>query len=219
MESGGKIGGEQLITLHVIGTGVGRTGTYSLKLAINQLGLGPCHHMEEVLHHMPVQVPLWTAALQGQADWRAIYNDYASAVDWPTAGFFRELHQAYPAAKFVLTHRSPENWADSFGGTIYKLLAGRDDAPPEMTEWLAMAAGVIAKTGFPDGLDRAALINAFLAHNAAVKATILARQLLVYEVKEGWGPLCKFLNVAVPAAEFPRTNDRAEFWDRVAGKI
>jgi hypothetical protein len=205
--------------MQVIGTGVGRTGTHSLKLALNQLGLGPCHHMEQVLHHMPVQVPLWAAALAGRADWRAIYNGYPSAVDWPTAGFFRELYRAYPAAKFVLTHRSAENWADSFGGTIYQLLAARDQAPPEKREWLAMAAGVIAKSGFPPGLDRAALIKAFVAHNEAVKATIPASQLLVYEVKEGWGPLCRFLGVPVPAEDFPRTNNRAEFWDRVAGKI
>jgi Sulfotransferase domain len=204
--------------MRVIGAGVGRTGTYSLKLAINQLGFGPCHHMEEVLHHMQLQVPLWTAAVQGRADWRAIYNGYASAVDWPTAGFFRELYQAYPSAKFVLTQRSQESWVDSFGGTIYQVLAGRDQAPPERKDWLAMAVGVIAKTGFPAGLDRAALIKAFVAHNDAVKATIPENQLLVYEVKEGWDPLCKFLGVPVPAAEFPRTNDRAEFWNRVAGR-
>jgi hypothetical protein len=207
------------MTMQVIGTGVGRTGTHSLKLALNRLGLGPCHHMEQVLHHMPVQVPLWLAALAGRADWRTIYNGYPSAVDWPTAGFFRELYQAYPNAKFVLTHRSPENWADSFGGTIYKLLASRDQAPPEKQEWLAMAVGVIAKSGFPPGLDRAAMIKSFVSHNDAVKATVPASQLLVYEVKEGWGPLCRFLDVPVPAEDFPRTNDRAEFWDRVAGKI
>jgi hypothetical protein len=207
------------MTIRVFGAGVGRTGTYSLKLAINQLKLGPCHHMEEVLHHMPVQVPLWSAALRGRADWQAIYSGYESAVDWPTAGFFPELVATYPSAKFVLTHRSPESWAESFGGTIYKLLAGRKEAPPEMAAWLEMASGVIARTGFPDGLDRDALIRAYIAHNDAVKKAIPADQLLVYEVKEGWGPLCKFLNAPVPAESFPRTNSRSEFWDRVSGKI
>ena len=118
--------------LNVIGAGVGRTGTYSFKLALNQLGLGPCHHMEEVLHQMPVQVPLWTAAVNRQPDWAAIYDGYKSAVDWPTAGFFRELSAAYPSARFVLTHRSPESWAQSFSETIYILLAGKADAPGEM---------------------------------------------------------------------------------------
>ncbi len=205
--------------MQLIGTGVGRTGTYSLKLAINQLGLGPCHHMEEVLHNMPLQVPLWSAALNGAADWQSIYDGYPSAVDWPTAGFFRELYEAYPSAKFVLTLRSPESWADSFGGTIYQLLAGRDEAPPEMRDWLEMSAGVIARTGFPDGLDRDGLIAAFVAHKDAVRATIPPGQLLEFEVKQGWGPLCEFLEVPVPDEPFPRSNHREEFWDRVNGKI
>ena len=207
------------MTLNVIGVGVGRTGTYSLKLALNHLGVGPCHHMEEVLHHMPVQVPLWTAAQRASADWKQIYSGYNSAVDWPTAGFFRELYKAYPSARFVLTHRSPGSWADSFGTTIYKLLAERGHAPPEMRDWLEMAAGVIVKSGFPEGLGREGLIKAFDAHNDAVRDTIPARQLLVYQVKEGWEPLCDFLGKPVPAEPFPRTNDRAEFWDRVTGKI
>lgn len=204
--------------MHVIGAGVGRTGTYSLKLAINQLGLGPCHHMEEVLHNQSVQVPLWAAAVNGHADWEAIYKGYESAVDWPTAGFFRELSAAYPSAKFVLTVRSPESWAESFSETIYKLLAGRDDAPEEMRAWLDMGVGVISKTGFPDGLDVAGMMKAFTAHNDAVKAAIPAHQLLVYQVKDGWDPLCAFLGVPVPDSPFPRTNDRSEFWDLVSGK-
>jgi hypothetical protein len=204
--------------MKVFGAGLGRTGTYSLKLAINQLGRGPCHHMEAVLLAMHVQVPLWSAALDGGPDWLAIYNGFESAVDWPTAAFFRELTKAYPTAKFVLTRRNSENWADSFGATIYKLIAGRDQGPPEMKAWLEMAERVINRTGFPPGLDRDGLIRAYEAHNEAVKATIPANQLLVYEVKDGWGPLCEFLNAPVPNEVFPRTNGRAEFWDRVTGK-
>ena len=205
--------------LKLIGAGVGRTGTYSLKLAINRLDLGPCHHMEEVLHHMPAQVPLWSAAAAGEPDWAQIYAGYESAVDWPTAGFFRELAAEFPSAKFVLTHRDPERWADSFAATIYQLLAGRDQAPQEMKAWLDMASNVIARTGFPPGLDRDQLIEAFMAHNDAVRKTIPADRLLVFEVKQGWEPLCNFLDVAVPAEEFPRTNHREEFWDRVNGNI
>jgi len=203
----------------VIGAGVGRTGTYSLKLAINQIGLGPCHHMEEVLHNMPAQVPLWSAAASGQGDWLRIYSGYKSAVDWPTACFFRDLATEFPEAKFVLTQRDPERWADSFGATIYKLLAGKDEAPEEMQAWLEMASEVIAKTGFPLGLDRDELVRAFKSHNEAVKETIPAGRLLVFEVKQGWGPLCEFLDVPVPDVDFPRTNHREEFWDRVDGKI
>jgi NADH:ubiquinone oxidoreductase subunit len=206
------------MALKVIGAGVGRTGTYSLKLALNQLGLGPCHHMEEVLHNQPVHVPLWAAAVNGQPDWEAIYKGYESAVDWPTAGFFRELSAAYPSARFVLTHRSPESWARSFSETIYKLMAEKDHVPPEMHAWLELGTGVIAKTGFPRGLDMSSLMQAFTDHNDAVKAAIPADQLLVYQVKEGRGPLCAFLGVPAPADPFPRTNDRGEFWDRVSGK-
>jgi len=206
------------LPLKVIGAGVGRTGTYSLKLAINQLGLGPCHHMEEVLFNMPTQVPLWAAAVKGNADWEAIFKGYESAVDWPTAGFFRELHAAYPSAKFVLTIRSPESWVQSFSETIYKLISSTDQAPENMRDWLDMGIKVIAKTGFPLGLDVGELTKAFNAHNEAVRAVVPADRLLVYQVKEGWEPLCAFLRVAVPSEPFPRTNDRGEFWDRVSGK-
>ena len=204
--------------MHVIGAGVGRTGTYSLKLAINRLGLGPCHHMEAVIQNMPAQVPLWSAALEGRADWGAIYKGFDSAVDWPTAAFFRELAAANPTTKFILTHREPETWADSFGETIYKAMAMRHQAPPDRRAWLEMAYGVVARSGFPEGLDRDALIKGFVAHNDAVKATIPASRLLVYQVRDGWEPLCAFLDVPVPDEPFPRTNDRLEFWERVRGQ-
>lgn len=205
------------MTLTVIGAGVGRTGTYSLKAALEALDFGPCHHMEEVLQQMAVQTPLWTAANKGRPDWQAIYRGYRSAVDWPTATFYRELHAAYPDARFVLTVRSPESWAASFSETIYTLLARRADAPPEMRDWLRMAADVIELAGFPDGLSPAQLADRFVAHNDAVKAAIPADRLLVFEVKDGWGPLCDFLGVAAPGTPFPRTNDRKEFWELVNG--
>ena len=97
------------MAISVIGAGFGRTATMSLKLALEQLGFGPCHHMEEVLHNRPTQLPLWEAALRGDADWAAVYEGYPSAVDWPTAGFFRELSTAFPDAKFVLSTRTSES--------------------------------------------------------------------------------------------------------------
>jgi len=207
------------MSLNVIGAGVGRTGTHSLKLAINQLGLGPCHHMEEVLHNMPAQVPLWSAAASGQPDWSRIYSGYHSAVDWPTACYFRELAKEFPTARFVLTERDPEKWVASFNATIYRLIGSVDQVPHELQDWLRMAAEVIARTGFPLGLDRDELIQAVHSHNEAVKEAIPANRLLVFEVREGWQPLCDFLGVPVPTTEFPRTNHREEFWDRVNGRI
>jgi hypothetical protein len=203
--------------MHVIGLGVGRTGTYSLKLAINRLGFGPCHHMERVMQNLPTQVPLWTAALDGNADWPAIYAGCGSAVDWPTAGFFRELCAAYPDARFILTERSPQTWAASFSETIQKILADQAAAPPHLHAWLAMADRVITRTGFASDMDIAGLQRAFIAHNEAVKALIPPERLLVYEVRQGWEPLCVFLGVPVPDEAFPRTNNREEFWDLVRG--
>jgi len=207
------------MTLSVIGVGVGRTGTYSLKLALNQLGLGPCHHMEEVLYNLPTQVPLWSAALDGRPEWSVIYEGYRSAVDWPTACFYRELHAEFPEARFVLTHRGPEKWADSFGGTIYKLLSEQDNAPPEMRSWLEMASGVVGKTGFAPGLDYDGLLGAFRGHREAVRRTIPSNQMLEFDVKEGWEPLCEFLDMPIPDEPFPRSNHREEFWDRVNGEL
>jgi len=189
-----------------------------LKLALNRLGLGPCHHIEAVIQNMPAQVPLWQAALDGQADWPAIYAGFESAVDWPTAAFFRELAFAYPFAKFVLTYRDPEDWADSFSETIYKVMAMRGQAPPERKAWLDMACGVVERSGFPEGLSRDVLMENFIAHNRKVQATIPADRLLVFQVKEGWEPLCRFLDAPIPDEPFPRSNDRLEFWEKVKGK-
>jgi hypothetical protein len=206
------------MTLKLIGAGLGRTGTHALKTALNQIGFGPCHHMEEVVNDMDRQVPLWQAAVDGRPDWPEIYKGYVSAVDWPTATYFRELHQAYPNAKFILTVRSTQSWAESFSETIYMALAGRANAPAEKQAWLEMAMGVIAAAGIREGMELASLMAAFDAHVAAVKATIPPEQLLVFQVKDGWGPLCDFIGVQAPTTAFPRTNDRAEFWELIKGK-
>lgn len=204
------------MTLKVIGCGLGRTGTFSLKLALNQLGLGPCHHMEAVLQNKSAQVPLWSNALKGNPDWPKIYDGCESAVDWPTAGFYSELCAAYPSAKFVLTVRSPESWAASFSETIYQVISHREKAPDEMQEWMDMCIGVVEKSGIPLGLDKGSLEKAFVAHNDAVKAAIPADRLLTFQVKDGWGPLCEFLGVPAPSDPFPRSNNRTEFWDLVS---
>jgi len=210
--------GESAMTLDVIGLGVGRTGTYSLKLALQILGLGPCHHMDAVIADKPRHVPHWAAAVAGKPNWTATYAGFRSAVDWPTAGFTKELFTEYPRAYYVLTVRSPESWAESFSETIYKALEGRRNAPPEMQPWLEMVASVVAKTGFPPGLDIEGLKKAFNAHTDTVRDTIPADQLLIYQVKEGWEPLCEALGQKVPAEAFPRTNNREEFWERITGK-
>jgi len=201
--------------LKVIGFGLGRTGTYSLKTALEELQLGPCHHMERVAQNMPSQLPLWNEALNNPTNFEAVYEGMQSAVDWPTAAFYKELFKNYPNAKFILTHRSKESWAESFGSTIYKLLTDRENAPAPVQEWLNMVVKVIEKSGFSMGLDFDGLAERYEAHNKAVQDLIPPDQLLIYQVKEGWEPLCKFLNVKVPITEFPRTNNREEFWNLV----
>jgi Sulfotransferase domain len=205
------------MALSVIGAGVGRTGTYSLKLALEHLGLGPCHHMEEVIKNPPHHVPLWAAAAQGKPDFETAYAGYNSAVDWPTASFWRELAGLYPNAKFVLTLRSTESWVQSFSETIQKLIGGKDMAPPQMHPFIDMGLAVLGKAGFTAKQDQAALARAFDAHTAAVTSGLPKDRLLVYAVKEGWDPLCKFLGKPTPSDPFPRSNDRGEFWDRIKG--
>lgn len=201
-------------TLRIIGAGVGRTGTHSLKLALEHLGFGPCHHMEEVIKNPPVNVPIWAAAVEGKPDWETAYKGYNSAVDWPTAAFWRELAEAYPKAKIILTVRSAESWYNSFSQTIFALVGSRDKAPPPMQPLLDMAIGVINKTGFGGKSSQTDLMKAFDDHVSAVKAAIPPERLLVFEVKEGWDPLCKFLGLPVPSVAFPATNKKEEFWER-----
>ncbi|TMM54656.1 sulfotransferase family protein [Sulfitobacter sabulilitoris] len=203
------------MALKVIGAGLGRTGTYSLRIALNQLGFGPCFHMEDVARNLPVQLPLWQAALAGHADWDAIYDGFNSAVDWPTARFYRELNTAYPDAKFVLGDRDPVSWADSFGETIYKLISDRETAPEQFHAWLDMSAETIRQSGIPMGTDRDGLAAAFSAHVEKVQETIPQERLLLFRAKDGWAPLCAFLGVPVPDDPFPRTNNRSEFWDLI----
>lgn len=206
------------MALKVVGTGIGRTGTMSLKIALEQLGFGPCHHMVEILTNMPEQLPLWQAAVAGHPDWDSIFQGYNSAVDWPTARFYRELNAAYPDVKFVLGYRSPKSWAESFSHTIYLALSDISKAPEEQHDWLRMVTEVLKQNGIPPGLDVEGLEKAFSRHVEAVRAEIPSEQLLVFQAKDGWEPLCDFLEVPVPDGPYPKTNDRAEFWEHMKGK-
>ncbi len=201
--------------MKVIGAGVGRTGTYSLKLALEMLGFGPCHHMEEVIKNPPLHVPIWSAAVDGEHDWENAYRGYNSAVDWPTAAFWKELSEAYPDAKFVLTAREPERWYESFSQTIFRLLETRREAPAEMRPFLEMGHGVTSRCGISAGMQKDEIIDAYRDHCQAVKETIPPGRLLVFEVRQGWDPLCEFLGRPVPDEPFPKSNGREEFWERL----
>jgi len=200
------------MTLKVIGAGFGRTGTMSLKLALEQLGFGPCYHMSEVFKHQAWD--LWYEASKdpAHADWETIFQGYNATVDWPNATYWKELADAYPDAKIILTERDPDQWFDSTQATIFanNLLAGPDSGFPRMVRAVVGAL-------FDNQLDNRELCTrVFREHNARVRATIPPERLLVYEVAQGWQPLCKFLGVPVPAGPMVKTNTTEEFRARVA---
>jgi hypothetical protein len=205
------------MTLQIIGAGLGRTGTYSMKAALERLGFGPCYHMMEVVAAPSVHLPHWQAAFAGKPDWPSLFQGYRATVDWPAAACWRELSAAYPQAKVLLTTRSTESWVASFTETIYKLSNDRAHVPEHMWPFLDNSIVAISRSGMRLGLTPAELARAYEAHVAAVQATIPKERLLVYEVKQGWGPLCAFLDKPVPSEPFPVSNGRDEFWEHVRG--
>jgi len=194
------------MALKVIGAGLGRTGTLSLKLALEQLGFGPCYHMTEVLME-PSRGLSWVRAADGQADWDAIFAGYKSTVDYPGCSFWRELAQFYPSAKVLLSVRRPQDWFDSTQQTIFSDEHNKPFVRSALAEFFA-------KTVFKEHRDRIHdrdfMIAAFERHNAEVESVVPADRLLVYEVTQGWPSLCKFLGVPVPDSPFPRVNSREE---------
>ena len=199
------------MALKVIGSGLGRTGTYSTKLALQQLGLGPCHHMAEVFMH-PETIPLWVAAGEGRPDWEAIFDGYAAMVDHPGCQFWRELMDYYPDAKVLHTVRDPDKWFDSTQATIFS----PQNINRPMPEPMATFFGQLRAFYGGDMADRAFMTGFFRRHTEAVVAGVPKDRLLVFEVADGWEPLCAFLGVPVPDTPYPRENTREEFVARMA---
>lgn len=206
--------------LEVIGAGQGRTGTHSLKLALERLGVGPCHHMSELIQH-PEQVSGWEDVFEDRpVDWEEIFKGYRSAADAPTCFVYKELAERYPNAKLILTVRDPEAWWRSADATIMsgelRALQGATSHP--MARLGPLIARFRARRGlsFMREAGRDAAIAEFHRHNEEVQRVIPPERLLVYEVKQGWEPLCRFLGVDIPDTDFPHSNTTAEFRARVA---
>jgi Sulfotransferase domain len=192
--------------LKLIGAGLGRTGTLSLKLALEQLGFGPCYHMTEVLME-PSRGAGWVRAAEGHPDWNAIFTGFQSTVDYPGCAFWRDLAQFYPAAKVLLSVRSPQDWFDSTQQTIFSEEHNKPLVKSALSEFFAKTVF----NPFGDRIhDRDFMIAAFERHNAEVAKAVPKNRLLVYEVTMGWPPLCKFLGVPIPDSPFPRVNSREE---------
>jgi hypothetical protein len=215
--------------MKVIGVGVGRTGTLSLKAALERLGFGACFHGRHVLDH-PDRLPLWLAAAAGEpVDWAAVFAGYESSVDWPGAAFWRPLIDAYPDAKVVLTVRGEQGWYDSVHNTIYRMFGyGPEDT--RVAEARRVVPGLDVFTAFHrtmiwDGFfggrfaDRDHAIRAYRRHNAAVMSGVPPERLLVISPGAGWDPLCRFLDVPAPDEPYPHLNDPERFWARVEARV
>ncbi len=198
------------MTLKVIGAGFGRTGTHTLKIVLEQLGFGPCYHMVEVFKN-PNAVQWWIDAADGKPDWPKIFDGYNATVDWPNATYYAELAEFYPDAKVILTERDPEDWFRSTQATIFADMNRRGDNPFE--EMVRKTVGSLFDQRMH---DHDLCIEVFKRHNAEVRKRIPANRLLVYEVAQGWEPLCKFLGVPAPATPMPKTNTTEEFVARTA---
>lgn len=199
------------MALKIVGSGLGRSGTMSMKLALEQLDFGPCHHMIEVFQH-PETMPLWVEAAEGRPDWDLIFRDYVSMVDYPGCRFWRELADYYPEAKVLHTVRDPDQWFDSTQATIFAPGSFADNPPPHLEKFFRAISADFAGSIH----DRAVMTDYFRRHSAAVEATIPKDRLLVYQAGEGWDRLCPFLGVPVPETPFPHTNTSEEFRARVA---
>ncbi len=207
--------------LSVIGSGFGRTGTLSLKFALEQLGFGPCHHMTEVFPS-PAQVGFWCdIAARRPVDWDQMFAGFGATLDWPSCNYWRELAEAFPAAKVIHTTRPAEQWWGSFAKTIAESLTIRaPTSNPVQARMREMTSAIITEDVFggrPD--DKAVALAAFHAREAAVRAAIAPERLLVLEPGDGWEKLCRFLGVAVPATAYPRTNTTEDFRAKSKGKV
>ncbi len=195
------------MALRVIGAGYGRTGTASLKLALERLGFGPCHHMSEVLPS-PERVALWTRLGNGEGEanpalWDEAFSGYHATVDWPACTHWRALMTRYPDAKVILTRRDAGKWFTSANETILNPVANAKVAGSPMGPMLDANIWRL----FDGRLgDREHMIARFEQHSAEVIAGVPADRLLVFEARDGWGPLCAFLGVGVPDEPYPHVN-------------
>ena len=204
------------MALEIIGAGFGRTGTLSLKGALEQLGFVKCYHMAEVMQR-PEHDAIWVRATRGQSvDWDALFDGYRAAIDWPVCHFWRELSAQYPRAKIILTTRDAQAWFKSMAETILHVMQRPLPEDPAWREHRKMVIELVGETVFGGRLrDKDHIIGVFQRHNDEVRRSVPAGRLLEYDMKQGWGPLCAFLGVPVPATPFPKVNTTDEFRDKI----
>lgn len=195
------------MALKVIGAGLGRTGTMSLKFALEHIGFGPCYHMIEFRAQVPSSLEKWQSVLDGKPDWNAVFDGYTSSVDYPGCTYWREQLDHYPDAKVILSLRNPESWAQSVHETIFSPLMRKiTDGSPAREFFETTVYGAFGDR--IDDLDF--LAEYFQRWNEGVIAEVPKDRLLVFEARDGWEPLCDFLGVPVPQVPYPRVNSREE---------
>ncbi len=201
------------MSLEVIGAGFGRTGTLSLKQALERLGFDKCYHMMEVMEH-PDHVPLWAKAHRGEEiDWQYLFEGYFASVDWPSCNLWREQLKQYPNARVILSTRDPEGWYSSVMNTIYHSSTAAKDAEDENIARFGRWAFEIIWDGVFDGRmdDMDHCIRVLKEHENSVIKTVPEEQLLVFQAGDGWSPLCEFLGRDVPDQAYPHTNTTKDF--------
>jgi sulfotransferase family protein len=200
----------------VVGAGLGRTGTHSLKLALEQLLGGPCYHMIEVFDR-PDDIPVWHRAVNGDLpDWHEFLRDYRAAVDWPVAAFWRELMAAYPDALVLLSVRPTDEWWTSANNTIFGISRREPPPDPVFGAQMRMAVDMLNKFD-PDWSEEGPAKAAYEAHNDEVRATVPSDRLLEWQPGNGWEPICTALDLPVPDEAFPHVNTTDEFQAMVTG--
>jgi hypothetical protein len=201
-----------VMSLSVVGAGLGRTGTNSLKLALEELLGGRCYHMLEAIER-PRDTAVWRRALHGaQVDWGSFLDEYVAAVDWPACAFWRQLAAANPDAIVLLSTRaSAEEWWASFERTILATLS--QPVPDGETDWAErreMTLGLMERFD-PAWREREAALAAYERHNETVRAAVPGGRLVDWRTGDGWEPICRALDLPVPPAPFPHANTAAEF--------
>ena len=209
------------MSLKVIGAGLGRTGTMSLKIALERLLDGPCYHMTELFNHLEQHTSLWHASARGEdVNWDNVFSGYIAAVDEPVSTQWESIARFYPEALVVLSVRDPDSWWNSANATILPIKQNPPDVlSPARKAWLEMVLENY-KHLYPHGFTNPdAAKKAYSAHIERVKEGVPAKRLLVWEVSHGWEPLCQALNIPVPGIPFPKSNSTQEFRARRAKDV
>jgi hypothetical protein len=202
------------MALRVIGAGLPRTGTASLRAALERLLGAPCYHMLELFDH-PEHLAFWRKAASGEVDWRTFFAGYAAEVDWPASQYWRELMDVYPDAPVLLSARdSAATWWRSAEATVFgqarRARQAGGDIPPRMREFIETLRMAMERLS-PTWYERDGAVEAYERHNAEVRATVPAGRLVVWQPGDGWEPLAGMLGVPVPDEPFPHENTTADF--------